>query len=101
MALFSGGRSRDQLKATTALLRSCFEQAVSKIGVSRGLKERHVAAAAQRGLLSSSEALKARLIDGTLYDDEARPRPRRDPPPPRARRALPALVSPLPGAVSR
>ena len=52
-------------------LRACFEQAVAQIGAARGLSQAQVARLARRGLLSSDEATRAKLLDGTLYHDEA------------------------------
>ena len=52
-------------------LRACFEQAVAQIGAARGLSQVQVARLARRGMLSSDEAVRTKLLDGTLYQDEA------------------------------
>ena len=59
-----------QLKATSRLLRSCAEQVVPRLGTARGLSEGQVRALTRRGLISTTEAVRAKLLDGALHFDE-------------------------------
>jgi len=59
-----------QIKATSRLLRSCAEQVAPRLGAARGLSEGQVRALTKRGLISTTEAVRAKLLDGALHFDE-------------------------------
>ncbi|KAL1511256.1 hypothetical protein AB1Y20_006065 [Prymnesium parvum] len=62
--------SAENLRSTSRLLRSSYEQVIAGVAKDRGMSERALQRLAARGALSSKDAVAARLIDGCVYPDE-------------------------------
>ena len=58
------------IKSSARLLRSSYEQVIEGVARDRGLSERAVRRLARRGVMSSEEAVREKMIDGCAYPDK-------------------------------